>query len=779
MDTLPQNNSVHGSGATAKKEKKDSVIEKDQDINKGGAETYQNTRDYIADEISYLELLLRYTIAVNNNADKQTGNSLFLSQGYISGLFNSNIAENQNGGPEPETDQDPEENHETLKDIENELENQRELIESKIKHTMVVNSAEEKLYRFNKLISIYRLNPIEIQILFIALAPLLNAKYEKIYAYVQDDIQQRLPTLQLLYLIFGQDIATVNAIRDVMSKAASLVLNNLIYYANAIQETANSPFYIDPRIADYLLGGDSIDPELIGVMKVGSNVPEQPEILNESVISSVENFCSLIEKTIGSESSNAFQYLGIIFNGSAPEEKKQALKLLAKKLAANYFIIDIRLLTFQPERAEDLFARIFREAALFDAVVYFENSDILSEHPHFVHLLLSHLDRKQSLLPVIFDLGGVLTSITDRSDMVEISFHTPDYHARKQIWTHYLNGSGLNGAMVDRFSDRFQFNVSQIKKTVQSAKLRMEMEGRNKIEDKDVYYGSSRHTFHKLARFGVRISKRYAIDDIVLPADRIDHLHEIVNQYKNRTMVMENWGFGEKVAYGKGLTVLFSGPSGTGKTMAASVVARELKLDIFKIDLSSIVSKYIGETEKNLSNIFNEATLSNAILFFDEADALFGKRTEVKDSHDRYANIETSFLLQKMEEYEGITILASNFRQNMDNAFLRRISFIIEFPFPDQVLRKKLWRKIFPHSAPLDAKIDYDFLAQKIEMTGGNIKNMALAAAYMASNDSADIQMGHIMKAVKREYEKQGKPFIPSEFLPYAEFLTKPKMGAR
>jgi SpoVK/Ycf46/Vps4 family AAA+-type ATPase len=208
---------------------------------------------------------------------------------------------------------------------------------------------------------------------------------------------------------------------------------------------------------------------------------------------------------------------------------------------------------------------------------------------------------------------------------------------------------------------------------------------------------------------------------------------------------------------GKGLAVLFAGPSGTGKTMAADIIAGELGLDLFKIDLASIISKYIGETEKNLGSIFDEAETSNAILFFDEADALFGKRSEVKDSHDRYANVEVGYLLQRLEEYEGVAILATNFRKNMDEAFVRRLHFTVEFPFPTHEDRRNIWARAWPEETPRDDAIDPDDLGRRFEMTGGNISNVVLAAAFLAADEGGRVQLGHVMRATQREFQKMGK----------------------
>jgi len=268
------------------------------------------------------------------------------------------------------------------------------------------------------------------------------------------------------------------------------------------------------------------------------------------------------------------------------------------------------------------------------------------------------------------------------------------------------------------------------------------------ITNRDIFLTACRAKSNQnLRRLAQKIQPKYTWDDIVLPPDSLAQLREICNQAKYRHIVYGEWGFDSKLSLGKGLNVLSSGPPGTGKTMAAEVIANELRLDLYKIDLSQVVSKYIGETEKNLHQIFREAQGSHAILFFDEADALFGKRSEVKDAHDRYANIEIGYLLQKMEEYDGIAILATNLRKNMDEAFIRRMQFIVEFPFPDEEHRQLIWEVIFPREAPLGDDVDFSLLAREVRLAGGNIKNIALAAAFYAADDGGVIRMSHLMQA--------------------------------
>jgi SpoVK/Ycf46/Vps4 family AAA+-type ATPase len=236
------------------------------------------------------------------------------------------------------------------------------------------------------------------------------------------------------------------------------------------------------------------------------------------------------------------------------------------------------------------------------------------------------------------------------------------------------------------------------------------------------------------------------------------------DQMKYRHIVLGEWGFDRKLSMGKGLNALFAGPSGTGKTMGAEVVALDLGLDLYKIDLSTVMSKYVGETEKNLERIFRAARNSNAILFFDEADALFGKRSEVRDAHDRYANVEISYLLQRMEEYDGLVILTSNLSQNMDEAFVRRMHFTVEFPYPEVEDRQRIWEIVFPQQAPLTDEIDFAALAARYRLTGGNIRNIALTAAFLAARDGGVIDMQHLLWATRREFQKMGRLADEREF---------------
>jgi SpoVK/Ycf46/Vps4 family AAA+-type ATPase len=273
-------------------------------------------------------------------------------------------------------------------------------------------------------------------------------------------------------------------------------------------------------------------------------------------------------------------------------------------------------------------------------------------------------------------------------------------------------------------------------------------------------------------------------DDLVLPAEEMNRLKEIAAQVKHRNQVYCEWGFERKMNRGFSISALFSGDSGVGKTMAAEVIANELRLNLYRIDLSAVVNKYIGETEKNLRRLFDAAEDGGAILFFDEADALFGKRSEVKDSHDRYANIEINYLLQRIESYRGLAILATNMKSALDTAFMRRLRFVVNFPFPDVADRRVLWRKVFPQRNGQDAphtplaELDYDRLA-RLSLTGGNIHNIALNAAFLAAHTGTSVTMPLIFEAVRAEFRKLDRAVNEADFYYAERGSSEPKPVSR
>jgi hypothetical protein len=357
--------------------------------------------------------------------------------------------------------------------------------------------------------------------------------------------------------------------------------------------------------------------------------------------------------------------------------------------------------------------------------------------------------------------GGVIIGLRQTLALsgrraVTLAVPPPSTDEQRGLWQRALGpvASKLNGD-VERLLNQFRLDAGAIM-DVGTALEAEAQEGGEEQTGKRLWDACRRQARPRLGELAQRIDSRVDWDDLVLPELQSQTLREMTAQVRRRVRVYEEWGFGAKNPRGMGVTALFHGPSGTGKTLAAEVLSNALELDLYRIDLSTVVSKYIGETEKNLRRIFDAAEYGGAILLFDEADALFGKRSEVKDSHDRYANIEVSYLLQRMDAYRGLAILTSNRKETLDTAFLRRLRFIVQFPFPDAGQRAEIWRRTFPKQAPTEG-LDIQKLA-RLNLAGGHIRNIALNAAFLAADRDRPVTMDDLKQAVRTEYAKLEKP---------------------
>jgi SpoVK/Ycf46/Vps4 family AAA+-type ATPase len=350
----------------------------------------------------------------------------------------------------------------------------------------------------------------------------------------------------------------------------------------------------------------------------------------------------------------------------------------------------------------------------------------------------------------------IQTDLDRHSVVVDIAKPTPG--EQQTAWTAALNSN--NGSKTPaRLAGQFNLNLAAIHGIAREAGSRKQPEN-EPIED-HLWRACLEKTRPRLDTLAQRIEPKAVWDDIVLPHEQMDLLRQITAQVDQRNQVYDAWGFRRKMNRGMGISVLFAGDSGTGKTMAAEVIANHLRLNLYRIDLSAVVNKYIGETEKNLRRLFDAAEDGGVILFFDEADALFGKRSDVKDSHDRYANIEVNYLLQRMESFSGLAVLATNMKSHLDTAFLRRLRFIVNFPFPDTALRRRIWQKVFPSRTPT-TDLDNDRLA-RLNLSGGNIHNIALNAAFLAARTDTPVTMPQILASARAELRKLDRPVNSAE----------------
>jgi SpoVK/Ycf46/Vps4 family AAA+-type ATPase len=385
----------------------------------------------------------------------------------------------------------------------------------------------------------------------------------------------------------------------------------------------------------------------------------------------------------------------------------------------------------------------------------------------------------------VWDPAGRFRS--DEHPFVRLGFPVPGFKLRQTLWAAYLPSQDEfdepfadRAALIERLANSFQLTEGQIEDSLITAReLAAQRDPANpRLQVHDLHEACRRQSSRRLVTFARRIELRTDwtpsgdadFDRLILPESNKRQLVEMWQRIRYRSQVYAGLGFERRLTLGKGLIALFTGSSGTGKTMAAELLARKGGVDLYKVDLSAVVSKYVGETEKNLSRVFAEAEDSNAIIFFDEADALFGKRGEVKEARDRWANIEVNYLLQRVEEYAGVVILATNLRQNIDEAFLRRVHAVVEFPFPETGARQQIWLGMFPDGVQHPDADTIGVLAERFRLAGGSIRNIVIDAAFRALADanrlhqSAEITLQHLVLGTAREYQKLGKPLTKGEF---------------
>jgi AAA+ superfamily predicted ATPase len=613
----------------------------------------------------------------------------------------------------------------------------------------------------------FALSPFDTNLVLIALAPEIDLRYERVYAYLQDDVTRKRPTVDLALNLLCSSASDKLRRRSHFTSDAPLIEQGILHLLadpNHIHPPLLARYlHLDEQIVRWLLGEEELDGRLQPFSQL-----EQPAIALEQLPLHSEMRQALLKLVTQAEQGN--QPLQLHFYGATGTGKRRTAEAIAGHLHIPLLAADLSIAIALKLDFQSILPLLFREARLQNALLYLTGLDLLlvAEHAVISQLLAIALADDRGLT-ILASQEQELPFLASSSDRISVNFAPPDFAQRCAHWQLHLDRVEieLDRLQLEDIANRFRLTPDRIENAVNAAcsqgKWRTAAQladvaiSTGSVEIGDLFAAARAQSGQALRSLVRKLEPRYLWEDIILPDAQRAQLQEVCDRAKYRYLVYGQWGFERKLSLGKGLNVLFSGPPGTGKTMAAEVMANELQLDLYKIDLSQVVSKYIGETEKNLDRIFNAAQSANAILFFDEADALFGKRSEVKDAHDRYANIEVGYLLQKMEEYEGVAILATNLRQSMDEAFLRRLQIIVEFPFPDEAERQRIWAVIFPEEAPLGEDVEFEVLAKAIKLAGGNIKNIGLSAAFYAAGEGKIIQMRHLIEAARREYQKLGR----------------------
>lgn len=615
------------------------------------------------------------------------------------------------------------------------------------------------------LIDLLGLSVFEASCLSLCLVSEIDLAVERVIAFAQDDVTKRRPRVDIaIRLLAAPEDGRHPA--ESFHAEAPLVRRRLI----TLHEDTTQPvtpllgryMSLDPRITAFLQGHRGMDERLLNSASISAEPRGELRAAVDSAV--LDDFMPLASLPATKLPDPLLALVG-------PDDQLNAdvAEIFAHKAGLALLDVNVSSLIDTLDAAEAVRAAD-REAALSDAVLHIRGmSELAADVRTTVERELRASDRLAAL---------TITSGTVFTVGLAVELPHPGFSYQHDLWQMELTGhevAGVGELAAATLAGRFSLSTDGIRQAVIGAlsMARSRNPAQPVVTLDDLFAAAREQSAPILSELAQKVTPHYGWDDIVLPADAGDQLQEICNQVKHKHLVYDVWGFDKKLAMGKGLVALFAGESGTGKTMAADVLAGALGIDLYKIDLSSIVSKYIGETEKNLKSIFMEASSSNAILFFDEADALFGKRSEVRDAHDRYANIETAYLLQQIEEYTGIVILATNLKMNLDEAFMRRMHFVVDFPMPDEDDRFRIWSATMPQELPRQDDVDIAFLASRFRISGGNIRNIILAAAFLSAGDGTPVGMRHMISATKREFQKLGRIINETELGEYARYLER------
>lgn len=602
----------------------------------------------------------------------------------------------------------------------------------------------------------FALAPLDLDLLLVALAPDLDARFEQLYGYLNDDLTRRRPTVGLALELCGRTGAA--AVRFRLSPAAPLVAGGLLEVTEPERPPLSRVLAVPDRVTAHLLGDTSPDPRLAGVLGEAADDPAvDPAELHRAVAAA------------GSGTGH------VHLRGSGDPVGLAAAALRACGLSP--LALDAAALAHHTRSVPELARAAAREARLTGAGVLLGPVEELPDKPDERARVLRTLCTVLRGIPLFtYGAGGWEPAwAADTPVTLTVAAPSPDRHVVR--WRHALErAAGEHGAAGEadalaRSVSAHRLDAGQLRRAADTAVRTAALDGRPVSPD-DLRTAVRAQNGAGLARLARRVEPAVGWDDLVLPAPTHRRLRELAVRARHRDQVLGQWGMRPGGGRGRGVIALFAGSSGTGKTMSAEVVAADLGMDLYVVDLSTVVDKYVGETEKNLERIFTEASAVNAVLLFDEADAIFGKRSEVKDSHDKHANMESAYLLQRMESFDGIAILTTNLRANLDEAFTRRLDVVADFPVPDATQRLALWERCLGDRLPRAGDLDLAFCADRFELAGGSIRACAVTAAYFAAASGEPLTMPQVVTAVAQEYRKLGRLLLEGEFGPYVDQVT-------
>lgn len=653
-----------------------------------------------------------------------------------------------------------------------------ELMNLRIRNRIAQTDSAESL-RLEQLRSLFALSDLERDVILLCLLPELDARYRRLFGYLQDDVSRAAATVELILQILYPLIPEAHLGRALFSGASSLLKFQLIVVGGDARVDEPLPMRtvrIDERIANYILGGDVPDRRLDKMVSESTTAVQWGQlVVNQSRVVYLQRLANWCQRQ-----KDVIKGTTLFLNGGYGSGRLATAQAICTATGSPLLIADLSVVA-RSNSFEQFVDLIYREAALRGAALYWSNCDALlasNQSEHLWDYVISAAGSGQLTFLSSSTLWEPAGQFRNRMYQ-RLDFPTPGYELRRELWKaelppakHFTDENLNRELLAEQLANGFQLTAGQIRDVLEAArKISFERDRQvGLVSVADLYEACRRQSSRRLITFARRIEPRtdLTFDDLVMPAPNRVQLTELRSRIRHRSRVYNGLGFEHRVSMGMGLIALFTGSSGTGKTMAAELLAREQGVDLYKVDLSAVVSKYVGETEKNLSRVFAEAEDANAIIFFDEADALFGKRGEVKEAQDRWANMEVNYLLQRVEEYAGVVILASNLRQNIDDAFMRRIHVICEFPFPAADARFRILTGLFPAGLQRPTDDELMLLTERFKLAGGSLKNIVLDAAFRALTEKNGgppaITSRHLASGVAREYQKLGRPITRSEF---------------
>lgn len=630
---------------------------------------------------------------------------------------------------------------------------------------------------FMRLVRDFKLSQFEKDVLFMALAPTIDGGFKQKIIDIKKNFAFSSVDVSTCLEVFSSDFGAKIENRKCFQPSAALLSNHLIELKprpGSEAQLNDMSVVLPARIISYVLAQEA-DIQFDGfsrlfwpkttLSQVMLNERQQKQVM--SIVSQYEHYLELKQSWDFEEVGGGGRNLIMLFSGVSGTGKTLLAQAIAHQLKRPLLLVDAHEL--QSNRSlEDNLDLLLREARLQRAVLLFDDCELLfgsrTQGNRDLPLLLAALDAYEGLAILTTNIPTALDPALDRRVTLQIDFDIPAAPLRERIWRLHLPKQLPLSDDVDlpHLAEKYEFSGGTIRNAIAVAMNRALAEaalnGTELCVTMNILDEAAKTQIrNKIKKLANETRTTLTLEDLILPKKLKAQLNSIIASVRNRRKIFEEWGFGEKLTTGRGLCVLFRGDSGTGKTLSAEIIANELGMTLYRVRIPAIVSKYVGETEKNLEKCFREAAASGAVLLFDEADSIFSKRTEVKDANDRYSNMEVNLLLQEVERFQGIVILTTNLDAAIDDAFERRLNHKLDFPFPEPRDRARIWKRLLPKQAPLSDDIDFEILGRDFELAGGNIKNAVVRAAYKAAEKKSEINMDLLEACGLQEYREMGK----------------------